>query len=140
MWLDALRKELNTLLKEKTFIIEDKPDDAPIVPVTAKSRVKAQANGKLEKAKMRICLRGDLQEELIDESTWCPIAGFRATRKLLANACRRRARVYQLDFIGAFLQAYAQCTTYTMLPKEWTELIPELAEWFGVPLRLNKAL
>lgn len=69
-------------------------------------RVKAQANGKLEKAKVRVCLRGDQQEERADESTWCLIAGHRAKRKICANAVRNRARLYQLDFIGAFLQSH----------------------------------
>ena len=140
VWIDALRQEINTLLKETTFIQEPKPDDQPIIAVTAKMRVKAQANGKLEKAKVRVCLRGDQQEERADESTWCPIAGHRAKRKICANATRNRARLYQLDFIGAFLQSHTQRLTYTMLPKEWAELLPEFAQWCGVPLRLNKAL
>ena len=92
VWIDALRQEINTLLKETTFIQEPKPDDEPIIPVTAKMRVKAQANGKLEKAKVRVCLRGDQQEERADESTWCPIAGHRAKRKICANAVRNRCK------------------------------------------------
>ena len=42
--------------------------------------------------------------------------------------------------IGAFLQSFTQHVTYTILPKEWAELLPEHEEWFGRPLRLVKAL
>ena len=55
--MDSLRKELRTLSKENTFIKEEKPPDEPIISVTAKSRAKDQASSKLEKAKIRVCLR-----------------------------------------------------------------------------------
>ena len=61
-------------------------------------------------------------------------------RKFIASAAQKKVRIYQLDFIGAFLQSHTQRTTYTMLPKEWKELMAEFSEWFGIPLRLNKAL
>ena len=92
--MDGLRKELSTLIKENTFIKEEKPAYEPIIPVTAKSRAKAQTNGKLEKAKVRVCLRGDQQEELVGEATQCSIAGLRATHKVLASAVQKKHRVY----------------------------------------------
>ena len=56
------------------------------------------------------------------------------------SAAKLKFRVYQLDFIGAFLQAVARNRVFTMLPVEWKELFPELAEWFGKPLLLLKSL
>ena len=69
----------------KTFAIEEEPRDEPVIPVTAKFRVKLQSNGKVEKLKTRICLRGDKQQELTDWDTWCPIAGFRELRNFLPS-------------------------------------------------------
>ena len=83
-WAKSFKAELNTLLRMKTFAIEEKPRDEPVIPVTAKFRVKLQSNGKVEKLKTRICLRGDKQQELTDWDTWCPIAGFRELRKFFA--------------------------------------------------------
>ena len=132
-WAKSFKAELNTLLRMKTFAIEEKPHDEPVISVTAKFRVKLQSNGKVEKLKTRICLRGDKQQELTDWDTWCPIAVFRELRKFLAFNASMKQRIYQLDFIGAFLQSKTQHLTYTILPEEWAELVPEHAEWFKNP-------
>jgi hypothetical protein len=47
---------------------------------------------------------------------------------------------FQLDFVGAILQSYAVDRTVTTLPNAWSELFPELSEWFGVPLLCLKSL
>ena len=65
-WAKSFKAELNTLIKIKTFAMEPKSQDEPIIPVTAKFRVKLQSNGKVKKLKTRICLRGDKQQELTD--------------------------------------------------------------------------
>ena len=37
--------------------------------------------------------------------TWSPTASMRTLNYFLADAAKHKARVHQLDFIGAFLQA-----------------------------------
>ena len=37
--------------------------------------------------------------------TWSPTASMRTLKYFLAGAAKHKARVYQLDFIGLFLQA-----------------------------------
>ena len=140
VWAKSFIDEIKLHMKMGTFKIDQKPDDVEIIPVTVKFRTKLQSNGKVDKLKTRMCLRGDKQKELSDFDTWCAIASFRPLRKFLASAAGKKCRIYQLDFIGAFLQSYTQHTTFTMMPKEWKELMPQYAEWFGVPLRLVKAL
>jgi hypothetical protein len=120
------------------LLLEMEPDDV-IMPTTTKFRTKLLSTGEIDKLKIRICLRGDLQEKG-QWDTWCPVAGFRALRIFLAIAARQRCRVFQLDFVGAFLQSCALDRTVTMLPKEWKEFFPEHAEWFGVPLLCRESL
>ena len=62
VWKKGFKAEFQTLLREKAFEVDETSEDAPIIPVTAKMRVKILANGMLDKAKVRICLRGDLQK------------------------------------------------------------------------------
>ena len=57
----------------------------------------------------------------------------------LAEAARRRRRVYQTDFVGAYLQAYMDRRIFVRLPAEWAEIFPEYAQWFGIPLLLRKS-
>jgi hypothetical protein len=139
-WIASLRKELLTILRMSTFskTVSMTPNDV-IIPVTAKFRTKLTSTGAIDKLKGRICLRGDMQQRG-DWDTWCPIAGFRALRTFLAIAARMRCRIFQLDFVGAFLQSYAVDRTVTMLPKEWSQLFPDLSEWFGIPLLCLKSL
>ena len=139
-WKVSFKKELSIIIDKGTFRKEEKPDEEPVIPVTAKFRNKLKSDGSVDKLKSRICLRGDKQAELTDYDTWCPIGSFRELRKFLAFATSIKQRIYQLDFVGAFLQSPTQHVTYTILPMEWADLVPEYAEWLGIPLRLVKAL
>ena len=91
-----------------TFEIVLPNDNDVVIPTTTKFRVKLKADGTVEKLKVRICLWGDKQEKNEEEDTWCSIGGFDAVKKFLALAAHHKCRVYQLDYIGAFLQAIAR--------------------------------
>ena len=123
----------------ETFKREPKTDEIKIIPIIAKFRVKLQSNGMVDKLKTRWCLRRDKQKERTDFDTWCAIASFWPLRKLLASSATKKCRIYQLDFIGAFLQSHTERVTVAMLPKEFEQLLPKYAEWFGTLLRLVKA-
>ena len=64
---------------------------------------KIQSDGSLEKLKLRIVVRGDLQNKEMVGDTWSPTASMRTLEYFLADAVTHKARVHHLDFIGAFL-------------------------------------
>ena len=66
---------------------------------------KIQSDGSLDKLKLRIVVRGDLQNKEMVGDTWSPTASMRTLNYFLADAAKYKAIVHQLDFIGAFLQA-----------------------------------
>ena len=68
-------------------------------------KAKIQYDGSLDKLKLRIVFRGDLQNKEMVGDTWSPTASMRTLKYFLADAAKHKARVHQLDFIGAFLQA-----------------------------------
>jgi hypothetical protein len=143
-WLVSMRSELKALLTATTFI-KNTPDSTPssdefIVPTTVVYKAKLRSDGSVEKLKSRICQRGDLAKANNDWDTWCPIAGFRSLRFFLALAAQWKIRVFQLDFISAFLQSKARNRTFVKMPDAWRDFMPESAEWFGIPLLLNKSL
>ena len=144
-WIRSLRKEIGELLSKRTFDHSPEqpydPSSDVLVPTTTKTRTKLDAAGLIDKLKCRICLRGDLMRGLFFEpDTWCAIAGHKALRMFLAAAVHYRSRVWQLDYVGAFLQANPIDRKFTSLPREWRNLFPEWKEWFGVPLLLTKTL
>ena len=64
-WIRALRNELRLLiLEKKCFKIMTPDKNEPVIPVTAKCRTKIRADGTVDKLKVRVCLRGDLQAAL----------------------------------------------------------------------------
>ena len=65
---------------------------------------KIQYDGSLEKLKLGIVVRGDLQNKELVRYTWSPTASRRTLKYFLADAVNHKARVHQLDFIGAVLQ------------------------------------
>ena len=66
---------------------------------------KVQSDGSLDKLKLRIVVRGDLQNKEMIGDTWSSTASMRTLKYFLADPAKHKARVHQLDFIGAFLQA-----------------------------------
>jgi hypothetical protein len=71
------------------------------------------------------------------------IAGFRALKMFLAFAAECQQRVYQLDYVAAFLQADVIGRKFTKFPEEWKKLLhdyPTLHHWLGLPLRLKNSL
>ena len=66
---------------------------------------KNQSDGSLDKLKLRIVVRGDLQNKEMVGDTWSPTASMRTLKYFLEYASKHKARFHQLDFIGAFLQS-----------------------------------
>ena len=68
-------------------------------------KAKIQSDVSLDKLKLRIVVRGDIQNKEMVGDTWSPTAFMRTLKYFLADAAKHKARVHQLDFIGAFLQS-----------------------------------
>ena len=66
-------------------------------------KAKIQSDGSLDKLKLRIGVRGDLQNKEMVGDTWSPTASMRALKYFLADAEKHKARVHQLDCIGSLL-------------------------------------
>ena len=72
--------------------------------------------------------------------TWSPIASMRTLKYFLADATKHKARVYQLYFIGAFLQAKVKNRVFVKLNIRYTYYFPEYANDFGRALVLFKSM
>ena len=66
---------------------------------------KNQSDGSLDNLKLRIVVRGDLQNKGMVGDTWSPTASMRTLKYFLSDSAKHRARVHQLYFIGKLLQA-----------------------------------
>ena len=68
-------------------------------------KVKIQFDGILDQLKLVIMVRGDLHDKELVGDTWSPTASMRTLKYFLADATKQKAIIYELDFIGALLQA-----------------------------------
>ena len=64
----------------------------------------------------------------------------RNLKYFLADATRHKARVHQLDFIGAFLQAKVKNRVFIKLYVRYTDYFMEYAKYFGRALILLKSM
>jgi hypothetical protein len=103
-------------------------------------KVKVKSDGSLDKLKMLLVVRGDLQDKNITEDKWSPTASFHSLKMFLAHAARTKARVKQLDFVGAFLQAKMRTRMFVTIPKIYGILFPEYCQYCGVPVRLGMSM
>ena len=59
--------------------------------------------------------------------TWSPTAYMRTLKYFLADAAKHKARVHQLDFIVAFLQAKAKNRVFVKLDLRYADYFPKYA-------------
>ena len=101
-WLKAANKEIKNLINNQTFLIEDQNEGEPVTVCMDVYKAKIQSDGSLDKLKLRIMVRGDLQNKSMVGDTWSPTSSMSTLKNFLADAAKHKARVHQLDFIGAF--------------------------------------
>ena len=85
-------------------------------------------DGSLDKLKLRIVVKGDLQNKELVGDTWSPTAYMRTLEYFLADSAKHKARVHQLDFIGSFLQAKVKNRVFVKLDIRYTDYFPEYAK------------
>lgn len=139
-WLKSVKSKFKTLVDNNTFVQDTPKKGETVTPIMETFKVKILSNGCLDKLKTRIVVRGDLQQKSLSEDKWSPTASFRALKMFLAHTSRCKARVKQLDFVGAFLQAKTRSRVFVIIPPIYGVLFPEYKAFCGKPVRLAKSM
>ena len=71
-WLKENIKEINNLINNQNFLIEYQNEGELVTPYTNVYKAKIQSDGSLDKLKLRIAVRGDLQNKELVGDTWSP--------------------------------------------------------------------
>ena len=69
-WLKEIFKEKKNIINNQTFMIEDPKDGEPVTPCMDVYKPKIQSDGSLDKLKLKIVVRGDLQNKETVGDTW----------------------------------------------------------------------
>ena len=79
-WLKETLKEIKNIIKNQTFLIEDKNEGGPVTPCMDVYKAKIQSDGNLDKLKLIIVVRGDLQNKEMVGDTWSPTSSMRTLK------------------------------------------------------------
>ena len=124
-WLKATLKDIKNLINNQNFLVEDPEKYEPLIPCMDVYKAKKQSDEILDKLKLRISVRGDLQNKELVGDIWSPTASMRTLNYFLADATKHRSTVQQLYFIGAFLQAKLKNIVLLKLDSRYTYYFPE---------------
>ena len=69
-WLKETIKEIKNLINNQTFLIEDQNESEPVTPCMDVYKAKIQYDGIIDKLKLRILVRGDLQNKEMVGDIW----------------------------------------------------------------------
>ena len=124
-WIKEIMKDIKNLIKNQTFLVQYPEKGEPVTPCMDSYKAKIQYDGILDKLKLRILVRGNLQNKELVGDTWSPTASMRNINTSLADAVNHKARVHQLDFIGLFLQSKVKNKVFVNLDSRYADYFTE---------------
>ena len=94
-------------------------------------KAKIQSDGIIDKLKLRIVVRGDLQNKEMVGDTWSPTDSMINLKYFLADVAKHKAEVHKLYFIRAFLQAKVKNRVFFKLGISYTDYFPKYFAYSG---------
>ena len=91
------------IISNQTFLAQYPEKSETVNTCMDGYKTKIQPDGSLEKLKLIILVRGDMQNKELVGDTWSPTASMRTLEYFLADTVNHKAVVHQLEFIGVFL-------------------------------------
>ena len=124
-WIKATLKEIKNLIGNQTFLVQDPEKGEPMIPCMGVYKSNIQSDGSLYKPKLIIVVRWDLQNKELVGDNWSPTSSMNTLKYLLTDATKHKARVYQLYFIGEFLQSKVKNRLFVKLDNRNADYFPE---------------
>ncbi|CAI7883368.1 unnamed protein product [Closterium sp. NIES-53] len=133
-WLASREDEFQSHMENETWTLTNLPPGRKALDCTWVLRVKTNAEGRLERRKTRLVIKGFQQREGIDlQEVFAPVAKAPTLRLLLAAAAVCGWKVEQMDVKTAFLYGMVDEEIYMKQPEGYDD-------GSGRVCRLNKAI
>ncbi|CAI7829528.1 unnamed protein product, partial [Closterium sp. NIES-53] len=133
-WLASREDEFQSHMENETWTVTNLPPGRKALDCTWVLRVKTDAEGRLERRKTRLVIKGFQQREGIDfQEVFAPVAKAPTLRLLLAAAAVCGWKVEQMDVKTAFLYGVVDEEIYMKQPEGYDDVS-------GRVCRLNKAI
>jgi hypothetical protein len=135
-WIKAMDEELDQIEKNDTWELVPRPKDKNMIGTKWVFQNKLNESGQVTRNKARLVCKGYAQVEGIDfEETFSPVSRMEAIRLILAYACSKKIKVYQMDVKSSFLNGELEEEVYIEQPEGF-----QLSEREDYVCRLKKAL
>jgi transposase InsO family protein len=135
-WNKAMDEELDQIEKNDTWELVPRPKNKNVIGTKWVFRNKLNEDGQVTRNKARLVCKGYAQIEGIDfEETFSPVARMEAICLLLAYACSKNVKVYQMDIKSTFLNGELEEEVYIEQPEGF-----QLSENTDYVCKLKKAL
>ena len=118
-WLKATLKDIKKIINNQNFLMDYPEKVEPVISLMDFYKAKIQSDGILDQLKFRTVVRGDFQNKEIILDTCSPTTSMRTLKYFLENSSKHKARVHQLDFIGAFIQANVKHRVFVQLDSRY---------------------
>lgn len=123
-WIIAMQDELNEFRRNNVWNLVPRPHDRPVIGTKWVFRNKLDEHGTITRNKARLVTKGYCQEEGIDyDETYAPVARLESIRMLLAFACSRDFKLFQMDVKSAFLNGELKEEVYVEQPSGFEDTI-----------------
>jgi hypothetical protein len=133
-------EELDQIEKNDTWELVPRPKNKNVIGTKWVFRNKLNEDGQVTRHKARLVCKGYAQIEGINfEETFSPVARMEAIRLLLAYACSKNVKVYQMDVKSTFLNGELEKEVYIEQPEgfqlsENTDYVCKLKALYGLKL------
>jgi hypothetical protein len=98
VWAQVMDEEIKCIERNQTWKLVDLLDDKDVISVKWMYKTKQDAEGKVQKYKARLVVRGFTQQSRIDyNETLSPVVRMDTVRTVLAIATQYKWLVYQMD-------------------------------------------
>ncbi|GKV36358.1 hypothetical protein SLEP1_g44499 [Rubroshorea leprosula] len=117
-WENSMKEEIDSIEKNNTWELVDKPEGKTPIGVKWVYRVKYKADGSVQKYKARLVAKGYVQKHGIDFlETFSPVARFETVRLVIALAAQMKWKIFQFDVKSAFLNGWLEEDVYVEQPE-----------------------
>jgi hypothetical protein len=129
-------EELDKIEKNDTWELVPRPKNKNVIDTKWVFRNKLNENGQVTRNKSRLVCKGYAQIEGIDfEETFSAVSRMEAIRLILAYACSKNVKVYQMDIKSTFLNRELEEEVYIEQPERF-----QLSENTYYVCKLKRAL
>jgi hypothetical protein len=121
-WVISMQEELNNFTRNEVWELVERPKNHNVIGTKWVFRNKENEDGIVVKNKSRLVAQGYTQVEGLDfDETFAPVARLEAIRILLAYACSRNIKLYQMDVKSAFLNGKISELVYVEQPPSFED-------------------